>query len=92
MFDSDEDGLLSKDELIKAAQALVIIQKENAEEDIVTEVKGEPSSTEVEGENTTCVGGEESGLMVDSGEQLGEVMLGTAVVGSDWYGVVYAGC
>ena len=51
MFDRDEDGLLSREELTRAAQALVTIQRENAEDDARTEVKGEPAVAEAVGED-----------------------------------------
>ena len=50
VFDRDEDGLLSREEITRAAQALVTIQRENAEVDAGTEVKGEPAATEAVGE------------------------------------------
>lgn len=50
VFDRDEDGLLSREEITRAAQALVTIQRENAEVDAGAEVKGEPAATEAVGE------------------------------------------
>lgn len=44
MFDSDEDGLLSREELARATQMLHTIEMENAEEDVAVELKGEVRS------------------------------------------------
>ena len=51
MFDSDEDGLLSREELTRAARALQTIQMENADDSNTVgngEVKGELAAEDVE--------------------------------------------